>query len=84
MRQSMTIRLDPSVIEAAKGRAQTENRTLTNYIETVLRRDLGLLAAAALPESPRASEAATAAQQAPVRDTGQARKRPNPRVKATR
>jgi hypothetical protein len=42
MRESMTIRLDPGVVAAAKRRAQRENRTLTNYIETVLRRDLRL------------------------------------------
>lgn len=42
MRQSMTIRLDPVVLKAARGRARRQNRTLTNYIETVLRRDLQL------------------------------------------
>lgn len=43
MRQLMTIRIDPDVLSAARGRATDENRTLTNYIETVLRRDLGLM-----------------------------------------
>ena len=42
MRQSMTIRLDPAVLKAARTRARRQNRTLTNYIETVLRRDLDL------------------------------------------
>jgi hypothetical protein len=43
MRQLLTIRIDPDVLEAARGRAVDENRTLTNYIETVLRLDLGLM-----------------------------------------
>lgn len=43
MRQLMTIRIDPDVLNAARGRATDENRTLTNYIETVLRKDLGLM-----------------------------------------
>jgi len=38
----MTIRMNPGVLDAAKKRARTENRTLTNYIETVLRRELRL------------------------------------------
>ncbi len=38
----MTIRMDPDVLEAAKRRARSENRTLTNYVETVLRRELRL------------------------------------------
>lgn len=41
MRQPMTIRLDSEVLAAAKRRAEADNRTLTNYIETLLRRDLG-------------------------------------------
>ncbi|MCC7046289.1 MAG: hypothetical protein IT562_06215 [Alphaproteobacteria bacterium] len=44
MRESMTIRMNPGVLDAAKKRARTENRTLTNYIETVLRRELRLTA----------------------------------------
>jgi len=40
MRKPMTIRIDTNVLEAAKNRARQENRTVTNYIETVLRRDL--------------------------------------------
>ena len=43
MRQLLTIRIDPDVLDAARGRAVDENRTLTNYIETVLRLDLGLM-----------------------------------------
>lgn len=40
MRKSMTIRLDHDVLEVAKVRAKTENRTLTNYIETLIRKDI--------------------------------------------
>lgn len=40
MRQPVTVRLDPAVLDAARGRAKSDNRTLTNYIETLMRRDL--------------------------------------------
>ncbi len=40
MRQSVTMRLDPDVLKAARGKATRDNRTLTNYIETLMRRDL--------------------------------------------
>ncbi|GIK96328.1 MAG: hypothetical protein BroJett029_05370 [Alphaproteobacteria bacterium] len=40
MKKPMTIRIDTDVLEAVKTRAQRENRTVTNYIETVLRHDL--------------------------------------------
>jgi len=43
MRKSMTIRLDPEILEQARKHAAAENRTLTNYIETLLRRDLRLV-----------------------------------------
>ena len=43
MRKPMTIRLDPGVLEQARKHAAAENRTLTNYIETLLRRDLRLV-----------------------------------------
>lgn len=42
MRQSVTMRLDPKVLKAARRRANSDNRTLTNYIETLMRRDLGM------------------------------------------
>lgn len=45
MRQSVTMRLDPDVLSAARGKAIGDNRTLTNYIETLMRRDLQLDAA---------------------------------------
>ena len=40
MRETLTLRLDPNVIKAAKRKAQADNRTLTNYIETLMIRDL--------------------------------------------
>src|ERR1700733_10587946 len=40
VRQSVTMRLDPEVLEAARGKAVRDNRSLTNYIETLMRRDL--------------------------------------------
>lgn len=40
MRETVTLRLDPQVIKAAKRKAQADNRTLTNYIETLMIRDL--------------------------------------------
>lgn len=40
MRHSITMRLDPSILSAAKVRAKANNRTLTNYVETLLMRDL--------------------------------------------
>lgn len=42
MRQSVTMRFAPDVLEAAKNKARDDNRTLTNYIETLVRRDLAL------------------------------------------
>jgi len=42
MRQSVTMRFDPDVLMAARGKAVLDNRTLTNYIETLMRRDLQL------------------------------------------
>lgn len=40
MRQSITMRLDPAVLKAARNKAGSDNRTLTNYIETLMRKDL--------------------------------------------
>ena len=42
MRQTVTMRFDPDVLKAARGKAVGDNRTLTNYIETLVRRDLQL------------------------------------------
>jgi hypothetical protein len=36
----ITLRVDPALLAAARGQAQAENRTLTNYIETVLKERL--------------------------------------------
>lgn len=40
MRKIVSIRLDEETLAAAQARAQAQNRTLTNYIETVLRQDI--------------------------------------------
>jgi hypothetical protein len=40
MRQSMTIRIDQDLLNQAKACAVLENRTLTNYIETLILRDV--------------------------------------------
>ncbi|PTM49906.1 hypothetical protein [Phreatobacter oligotrophus] len=40
MRQSVTMRLDPGILSAARARAKATNRTLTNYVETLIMRDL--------------------------------------------
>jgi hypothetical protein len=40
MRQPVTVRLDPAVLKAARDKAGSDNRTLTNYIETLMRNDL--------------------------------------------
>jgi predicted nucleotidyltransferase len=40
MRKIVSIRLDEETLAAAQARAQAQNRTLTNYIETVLRQDM--------------------------------------------
>jgi len=40
MRETLTLRLSPDVVKAAKRKAQADNRTLTNYIETLMIRDL--------------------------------------------
>lgn len=40
MRQSMTIRLEPNLLELAKQAARSENRTLTNYIETLIQKNI--------------------------------------------
>jgi hypothetical protein len=40
MRQSVTMRLDPKVLNAARRKAGSHNRSLTNYVETLMRKDL--------------------------------------------
>lgn len=40
MRQSVTMRLDPRILSAARARAKATNRTLTNYVETLIICDL--------------------------------------------
>jgi predicted HicB family RNase H-like nuclease len=47
----VTFRFDPDLLKKAKENAARENRTLTNFVETVLRR--------AVDTTPSASEQAT-------------------------
>ncbi|WP_207460438.1 hypothetical protein [Azospirillum sp. SYSU D00513] len=42
MKQDISFRLDEEILEAARAKAERENRTLTNYVEALVRRDLGL------------------------------------------
>jgi DNA phosphorothioation-dependent restriction protein DptG len=37
MKQAITIRIDPELLAYARARAKEENRTLTNFLETVLK-----------------------------------------------
>ena len=39
---AITLRLDPDRVKRLQSLAETENRTLTNYVETALIRDLSL------------------------------------------
>jgi predicted HicB family RNase H-like nuclease len=38
LKKLVTFRFDPELLERAKASALRENRTLTNYVETVLKR----------------------------------------------
>ncbi len=40
MKKLVTFRLDPDLLEEARRSAQAENRTLTNFVETVLKRSM--------------------------------------------
>jgi len=39
-KKPITIRVEPALLAAVRRRAQDENRTLTNFIETILRQHL--------------------------------------------
>jgi predicted nucleotidyltransferase len=41
MRKNISMRLDEATISAARARAARQNRTLTNYIEAAVKKDLG-------------------------------------------
>ena len=41
MKQAITIRIDPELLEAARAFAKQENRTLTNFLETALKERVG-------------------------------------------
>lgn len=40
MRQSVTLRIDPKILEGAKAKAARDHRTLTNYVELLMRNDV--------------------------------------------
>ena len=40
MKQPVTLRLDPGLLAAARHCAEQENRTLTNFVETVLKQHI--------------------------------------------
>ena len=50
MRRKFTMRIDPEVLNAARRKAARDNRTLANYIETLIRRDVQADAATPLLE----------------------------------
>ena len=51
MKKLVTFRLDAELLERARRTAQAENRTLTNFVETVLKRSFE-------PHEPRPASAA--------------------------
>lgn len=40
MKKLVTFRFDPELLKKIKGAAEAENRTLTNYVETTLKKAL--------------------------------------------
>jgi len=54
MKTPITIRVDPGLLANARKSAKRENRTLTNFIETVLKERIG--ASAAIPTQKRRRE----------------------------
>lgn len=55
MKKLVTFRFDPVLLEKAKASAQRENRTLTNYVETVLKRAIDMAPSATEQTRPRSS-----------------------------
>lgn len=43
MRKAVTLRLEPEVLAEARNCARTENRTLTNFIETLVKQRISAL-----------------------------------------
>lgn len=44
MRKPVTFRLEPNLLEGARALARRENRSLTNLVETVLKKEVDLAA----------------------------------------
>jgi predicted HicB family RNase H-like nuclease len=40
MKKTVTFRFDPTLLERARAKAREDNRTLTNFIETVLKKEV--------------------------------------------
>jgi hypothetical protein len=51
MKKPVTFRIEQSLLEQARHSAQAENRTLTNFVETLLKTKVGVLAQAKHPQS---------------------------------
>jgi hypothetical protein len=61
MRKTITMRLDPDLLAKARLQAARENRTLTNFIETVVRQRVADPRPAACPaDAPAAGPSAAA------------------------
>ena len=66
VRKSITMRFDPDLLAKARVQAARENRTLTNFIETVVRQRVADPRPAACPVDAPAAKASAAAP--PVAD----------------
>ena len=59
MRKTITMRFDPDLLAKARLQAARENRTLTNFIETVVRQRVTDASAAPGPSDPTAEPSST-------------------------
>ena len=55
MKTPITVRIEADLLEAVRDRARQENRTLTNFIETVLRKKVDRSASPSMSEASAAS-----------------------------
>jgi hypothetical protein len=51
MKKPVTFRIEQSLLEQARHSAQAENRTLTNFVKTLLKTKVGVIDQAKHPES---------------------------------
>ena len=61
MKQAVTLRLDPTLLAEAKRIAGSENRTLTNFVETLLKTRIG---STSIPNASRDSSSSRTRQPA--------------------